>query len=57
MGPLSPPVMNNETNPTENNSGMVKRMRPPHRVPIQLNVLMAEGTAIAVVSVEKAKPA
>ena len=33
---------------------VVKWIFPPHNVPIQLNVLMAEGTPIAIVSTEKA---
>ena len=34
--------------------GVEKRILPPIIVPIQLNVLMAEGTAIAMVRTEKA---
>jgi len=57
MGPVSPPVMNKETKPMENSSGVVKRIRPRQIVAIQLKVLMAEGTAMAVVRAEKAKAA
>ena len=31
-------------------------MRPPHSVPSQLNVLMAEGTAMIIVVIMKAMP-
>ena len=33
---------------------VVKWILPPHRVPIQLNVLMAEGTPMTMVSTENA---
>ena len=45
-----------ETKPTAKSSGTVKRMEPPHSVPSQLNVLMAEGTAITMVVSMKAVP-
>jgi hypothetical protein len=32
--------------------GVLNRIEPPHTVPIQLNVLMAEGTAITIVETE-----
>ena len=35
--------------------GVVKRILPPSSVPIQLKVLMAEGTPMAMVRIEKAK--
>src|SRR4029077_13994160 len=54
-GPLMPPDTNKETNPMANNIGDAKRMRPPHNVPNQLKVLIAEGTPIAMVMIEKAK--
>ena len=47
-----PPLTNNETNAMANRAGTVNRIRAPQTVPIQLNVLMAEGTAMSnVVSV------
>ncbi len=52
--PLSPPVTNNDTNPSANSIAVVKRIRPPQSVPSQLNVLMAEGTPIDIVNSEKA---
>ena len=54
-GPLMPPETNKETKPMANSIGDGKRMRPPHSVPSQLNVLIAEGTPIAMVMIEKAK--
>jgi len=53
-GPLIPPETNNETNPMANNIGGVKRIFPPHNVPSQLNVLIADGTPIAMVITENA---
>src|SRR5438093_12571564 len=37
-----------------NNIGVCRRMRPPHKVPSQLKVLMAEGTPMAIVIIENA---
>src|SRR6267154_2807468 len=54
-GPLIPPDTNKETNPMANSIGDTNRIRPPHNVPNQLNVLIAEGTPIAIVIIEKAK--
>src|ERR1700730_11112009 len=54
-GPLMPPDTNKETKPMANSMGEAKRIRPPHNVPNQLNVLMAEGTPIAMVITENAK--
>src|SRR5690348_9327645 len=53
--PLIPPVTNSDTNPSANSMAVVKRILPPHSVPIQLNVLMADGTPIDIVSTENAK--
>src|ERR1039458_8783479 len=52
--PLSPPVTNSDTKPRANIMAVVKRILPPHKVPIQLNVLMADGTPMAMVSTENA---
>ncbi len=54
-GPLIPPETKSETNPMANNMGDEKRIRPPHKVPSQLKVFMAEGTPIPMVMMEKAK--
>ncbi len=42
----------NETESEEH--GAVESILPPHNVPSQLNVLMAEGTPMVMVSMEKA---
>ncbi len=49
--PLRPPTVNNETNPMAHNIGVWKRMFPRHIVPNQLNTLIADGTAIAIVEI------
>src|SRR6267154_1206951 len=54
-GPLIPPDTNKETNPMANNIGDTNRIRPPHNVPNQLKVLIAEGTPIAIVMTEEAE--
>ena len=51
--PLMPPVTKNETNPMEYSIGVVKRIFAPHNVPIQLKVLIAEGTPMTIVNMEK----
>ena len=51
--PDSPPMTNIETNASAFSIGVVKWMLPPHSVPSQLNVLMAEGTAIIIVETMK----
>src|SRR5216683_1647827 len=53
-GPLIPPVTNSETKPIANNMGEEKRIRPPQMVPSQLNVLIADGTPMPIVIIEKA---
>src|SRR5438874_4660675 len=53
-GPLNPPETNSETKPMANSIGVVSRILPCHRVPNQLKVLIAEGTPIAMVMMEKA---
>ena len=52
--PLIPPVTNNDTKPSENSMAVSKWILPPHSVPIQLNVLMADGTPMDMVRIEKA---
>ncbi len=47
--PLSPPMTNIHTKASAFSMGTVNWIRPPHRVPSQLNVLMAEGTAMIIV--------
>src|SRR5919201_566267 len=54
--PLRPPITNIDTNARALSIGTGKEMRPPHRVPSQLNVLMAEGTAMIIVVTMKAMP-
>src|ERR1700732_546790 len=50
--PLKPPMTNIETNARAKHIGVVNRIDPPHTVPIQLKVLIAEGTAITIVENE-----
>ena len=52
--PLRPPMTNMLTNASAKHIGTVKRMLPFQIVPIQLNTLMAEGTAITIVDSENA---
>ena len=54
--PVMPPETNSDTKPMAQSMEVVNWILPPHRVPSQLNVLIAEGTPIAMVSIEKAKP-
>src|SRR5437870_13769195 len=49
-----PPATNTETKPMANNIGVVKRILAPHSVPIQLKVLIAEGTPIESDKIENA---
>jgi len=48
--PVNPPEMNKLTKPIANNVAGVNRMFPRQIVVIQLNTLMADGTAIKRVS-------
>ena len=48
--PLMPPVTNRLTKPSENIMAVSKWILPPQSVPIQLKVLMAEGTPMHMVS-------
>ncbi len=49
-GPLSPPETNSDTKPMAYSIGVWNRMRPLYIVPSQLNVLMADGTPMHMVS-------
>src|SRR2546425_5456980 len=51
--PDSPPITNIATNATAFSIGTWKRRLPRHIVPIQLNVLIAEGTAMISVRSEE----
>ena len=42
-------MINKNTNPIENNIGVLKSIDPPHMVPIQLNIFTPVGTAISIV--------
>ncbi len=52
--PLNPPMTNMLTNASEKHIGVVNRIEPFQIVPIQLNTLMAEGTAMTIVESENA---
>src|SRR5450432_2320108 len=52
--PLMPPVTKSETKPSANIMAVSKWILAPQSVPIQLNVLMAEGTPIHMVIIENA---
>jgi hypothetical protein len=54
--PDSPPITNMLTNAIAFHMAAVKRMLPPHRVPSQLNVLIADGTAMNIVLIAKVVP-
>src|ERR1043165_7557594 len=54
--PESPPIANIETNAIAFNIGVVKWICPRQSVPSQLNVLMADGTAITIVEIMKVVP-
>ena len=49
-------MTNIDTKASAFSMGTVNWMRPPHSVPSQLNVLMAEGTAMIIVVTMKAMP-
>ena len=46
-------MVNIDTRPMENSIGVVKRIWPPHIVPIQLKILMPVGTAMNIVAMPK----
>src|SRR3989304_8946017 len=54
--PESPPMTNMDTNASAFSIGTVNWIRPPHSVPSQLKVLMADGTAMIIVVTGKAMP-
>ena len=54
--PLRPPTMNVETNARALSIAGVKWIAPRHSVPSQLNVLIAEGTAMTMVEIMNAVP-
>src|SRR5499433_858354 len=54
--PDRPPMTNIATNVIAFSIGVVKWMLPPQRVPSQLNVLMADGTAMTIVEIMKVVP-
>ena len=47
--PDKPPMTNIVTKPIAKSIDVVNLIFPPHIVPIQLNVLIADGTAISIV--------
>src|SRR4051794_10424036 len=54
--PDSPPMTNIATNAIAFHIAAVKRMLPPHKVPSQLKVLIADGTAMNIVLIAKVVP-
>src|SRR5215471_10300331 len=54
--PDSPPMTNIDTKDSAFNIGVVKWTSPPHTVPSQLNVLIAEGTAMTIVEIMNVVP-
>src|SRR3982751_3585002 len=54
--PDSPPMTNMATNAIAFHIAVVKRMFPPHSVPSQLNVLIADGTAMNIVLIANVVP-
>src|SRR5437660_10415531 len=54
--PDSPPITNMATNPTACIIGTWKIRLPRHIVPIQLNTLIAEGTAMTIVETMNDEP-
>src|SRR5712691_781659 len=54
--PLSPPMMKEDTKARACSIAAEKRIDPRQSVPSQLNVLMAEGTAMTMVEAMKALP-
>src|ERR1700691_934047 len=49
MMPVKPAIRNWKRKPMQNNIGVVKRIRPPHRVAIQLKILIPVGTPTSIV--------
>src|SRR5438093_12696522 len=54
--PLRPPMTNMATKAKALSMGTVKRIFPPQSVPSQLNVLIADGTAMTIVDSVNAMP-
>src|ERR1043165_3097239 len=54
--PDRPPIVNIATKPTACSIGTWKCRLPRHIVPIQLNTLMADGTAISMVEIMNVMP-
>src|SRR2546426_228375 len=54
--PDSPPIENTPTTPTAYSMGVWNCLFPRHIVPIQLNTLIAEGTAISSVDTMNVEP-
>jgi len=54
MIPENPPIMNMKMKPRARTMGTLNLIRPPQRVPIQLKIFTPVGTAMAMVSSEKA---
>ena len=52
--PLNPPMTNIDTKARAKHIAVVNSIEPRHMVPIQLKVLMADGTAMTIVETEKA---
>ena len=57
MSPVNPPVVNSKIKPRAYNIGASKRIDPLCKLTVQLNTLIAEGTATKNVSSEKTTPA
>jgi hypothetical protein len=51
--PVNPPTVNRKINPVTNNIGVLNLIEPPHRVAIQLKILIPVGTAIIIVAAVK----
>ena len=53
--PDSPPIVNVMRNATANIIEVVKRIRPPYIVAVQLKILIPVGTAISMLETPKAR--
>jgi len=51
--PVNPPTVNKKIKPIVNNIGVSNRIEPPHKVAIQLNILIPVGIAIIIVAAVK----
>ena len=52
---MMPPETKRETKPMAKSMAVVKRILPPHKVPSQLKVLIADGTPMARVRMENTR--